>query len=264
MFSCSLNYYVVARAPTTLTAVYKSDTRVLVKWTSGAGQNTEGYKYVLHYQSERESSKRTFNREQPFLLHNLKIGSDYRFSILAVAHLPSTLTGPVAPGMYTEVRIPLSLRSYLSIVVEQPRVAVSGSKSATVGSSNTLTCRVTLPSGVELRDSTTPTIQWTGPAVSDVGPIQSNNGDYISILQLNPILESHEGTYTCIASYTLNRMSSESVEAQTTISVMGEFNKSQNHTYNCSINTHEHVNIIQAKIFLVMCRTHCPSCKYKR
>lgn len=216
-------------APTTLTAVYKSDTSVLVQWTSGEGQNTEGYSYVLYYHSEGESSNRTFNREQPFLLHYLKKGSNYSFSILAVEQLPSTLTGPVTPGMYTEIHIPIVNLSLYIIVVEQPRVVVSGSESATVGSSNTLTCRVTLPSGVELGDSTTPTIQWTGPAVSNVGPIQSSDGDYISILQLNPILESHEGTYTCRASYTLNHISSDSVEAQKTISVMGELNRSQNH-----------------------------------
>lgn len=78
-----------------------------------------------------------------------------------------------------------------------------------VGTSFTLGCRVTIPSGV----TTEPQLAWLSPE----GNIMSSNG-YITvgnqpvignpsrlttyIIQFNPLVVSHAGTYTCLVNLT--------------------------------------------------------------
>ena len=87
-----------------------------------------------------------------------------------------------------------------------PTVDVEGSGSATVGSSYTLTCTVTLPTGVAV----TPDVQWAGPGLSGdtTGTVTESGGTYTSELPLNPLSPSHGGDYTCTATYTVGGQTS--------------------------------------------------------
>ena len=87
-----------------------------------------------------------------------------------------------------------------------PTVAVAGSGSATVGSSYTLTCTVTLPTGVAV----TPDVQWAGPGLSGntTWTVTGSGGTYTSELPLNPLSPSHGGDYTCTATYTVGGQTS--------------------------------------------------------
>ena len=79
---------------------------------------------------------------------------------------------------------------------------MSGEGSGVTGTSYTLTCRVSLPSGVE-PDSLD--IQWLGLPTPQ--PVNISTGVYISNVTLNPLLPNNTG-YTCTASYTINGVSS--------------------------------------------------------
>ena len=79
---------------------------------------------------------------------------------------------------------------------------MSGEGSGVTGTSYTLTCRVSLPSGVE-PDSLD--IQWLGLPTPQ--PVMISTGVYISNVTLNSLLPNNNG-YTCTASYTINGVSS--------------------------------------------------------
>ena len=112
-------------------------------------------------------------------------------------------------------RVPL----YISVVVAPEAVTVSGARSGVAGALHTLTCTVILPRGVEL--SHPPNIQWQGlDTPSPVRPVKRNNRDYISTL--NVTLDTVRTVYTCIASYTLNGVSSQTVEDSISISITSE------------------------------------------
>ena len=91
---------------------------------------------------------------------------------------------------------------------------VSGEGSGVVGTSYTLTCRVSLPSGVE-PDSLD--IQWLG-LPQQPQPVMTTAGVYISNVTLNPLLPNSLESYTCTASYMANGVSSRLVQATINIS----------------------------------------------
>ena len=96
-------------------------------------------------------------------------------------------------------------------------MAVAGSGSATVGSSYTLTCTVTLPTGVAV----TPDVQWEGPGLSGdtTGTVTGSGGTYTSELSLNPLSPSHGGNYTCTATFTVDGQTSPEGRNTTTVTV---------------------------------------------
>ena len=96
----------------------------------------------------------------------------------------------------------LLLQVFTVLYSESPEVVVSGEGSGVTGTSYTLTCRVSLPSGVE-PDSLD--IQWLGLPTPQ--PVMISTGVYISNVTLNPLLPNNTG-YTCTASYTINGVSS--------------------------------------------------------
>ena len=79
-------------------------------------------------------------------------------------------------------------------------MTVTASGSAMAGSSLTLTCTVTLPTGV----SETPTVQWEGPGLSATGSVGGSGNNYTSQQTLDPLTLSQTGDYTCIATYTVD------------------------------------------------------------
>ena len=79
-------------------------------------------------------------------------------------------------------------------------MAVTASGSAMAGSSLTLTCTVTLPTGV----SETPTVQWEGPGLSTAGSVGGSGSTYTSQQTLDPLTLSQAGDYTCTANYSVN------------------------------------------------------------
>ena len=84
------------------------------------------------------------------------------------------------------------------------------------GTSYTLSCRVSLPSGVE-PDSLD--IQWLRLSTPEL--VMINIGVYTSTVTLDP-LPPTTTDYTCRASYTVNGVSSEEVEESLTINVVGK------------------------------------------
>ena len=95
-------------------------------------------------------------------------------------------------------------------------MVVSGEGSGVVGTSYTLSCRVSLPSGVE-PDSLD--IQWLG--LSTPEPVMISTGVYISTVTLDS-LPPTTTDYTCRASYTENGVSSGVVEESLTIDVVSK------------------------------------------
>ena len=77
-------------------------------------------------------------------------------------------------------------------------VCITSEENPTLGQQYTLTCNVTVASGV----TGTPIVQWVGPGNST--PI-ANDGDFTVsstspyILTINPLRQSHAGEYTCQA-----------------------------------------------------------------
>ena len=77
-------------------------------------------------------------------------------------------------------------------------MSITSEENPTLGQSYTLTCNVTLASGV----TGTPTVQWMGPDSS--APIVTGGDFTVSstppyTLTINPLLQSHAGQYTCRA-----------------------------------------------------------------
>ena len=100
--------------------------------------------------------------------------------------------------------------------VAQPVVVVSGEGPGVAGTSYTLSCRVSLPSGVE-PDSLD--IQWLG--LSTPEPVMISTGVYISTVTLDP-LPPTTTDYTCKASYTENGVPSGIVQESLTINVVSK------------------------------------------
>ena len=77
-------------------------------------------------------------------------------------------------------------------------VSVTAGGNPTLGQSYTLTCDVSVTSGV----TGTPTVQWVGPGSS--APIAAGGDFTVSstspyTLTINPLRQSHAGQYTCRA-----------------------------------------------------------------
>ena len=93
----------------------------------------------------------------------------------------------------------------ITVIAESPEVVVSGEGSGVAGTSYTLTCTVSLSSGVAVPDSID--IQWLGlppPQIEMPSP-----GVYIATLD---IMLQKPTRYTCTASYTVNGVSSKLVQ----------------------------------------------------
>ena len=110
---------------------------------------------------------------------------------------------------------------YLSIsitVLPPPVVSVLREGSNAAGTSYILICIVSIPGRVEF--SQPPSIQWLGLDTPPPSPLMQNDRIYISTLTvaLNPA----STVYTCIASYTLNGVSSLTVNDSISISVISE------------------------------------------
>ena len=111
-------------------------------------------------------------------------------------------------------------------VVEVPEVTLSGSGSREAGTSYTLTCTVTPPTGVQFDRSFPPNVQWLGPdttILTPTGPSQISSGVYVSNITLNPLQETYSGQYSCSASYSLGGISSEVVADEMTVIITCKF-----------------------------------------
>ena len=160
-----------------------------------------------------------------YLLTGLPIGEVHSISIVAVRHLPSDVVGPVDPGMCRH-NLPIPITCMFTTVVEAPEVTLSGSGSRVAGTSYTLTCTVTPPTGVQFDSSFPPNVQWSGfdtIHLTPTNPSQISGGAYVSTVTLNPLQETHSGQYSCRANYSLGGISSEVVADQTSITVTCKF-----------------------------------------
>ena len=95
--------FIAADTPTQLTAIYKSTTSILLKWTyASSTQNTTGYRYVVYYEYAGDSVRHNVSVSSgvnTYLLTGLPTGGVHSISIVAVRHLPGNVVGPVDPGM---------------------------------------------------------------------------------------------------------------------------------------------------------------------
>ena len=81
---------------------------------------------------------------------------------------------------------------FLSLYFTEPITISLTSSTIMAGNSVTLTCSVTLPTGM------TPSFQWEVPG--EVTPTPANNGELISsIITISEIKTSQAGQYTCTA-----------------------------------------------------------------
>ena len=129
-----------------------------------------------------------------YLLTGLPIGEVHSISIVAMRQLPSDVVGPVDPGLCSHnLSTPMILSCMFTAVVEPPQVTLSGSGSRVAGTSYTLTCTVTPPTGVQFDSSFPPNIQWLGPdttLLTPTNPSQISSGVYVSNITLNPLQET--------------------------------------------------------------------------
>ena len=104
-------------------------------------------------------------------------------------------------------------------VVEAPVVVVSGEGSGEVGTSYTLTCRVTLPLGVA---EVSPSIQWKRPNMPYTPasiPDSTSSRQFNATLELNTLQSTDAGEYICQASYSLGGYTSPLVKDSLTLEV---------------------------------------------
>ena len=91
--------------------------------------------------------------------------------------------------------------------VEPPVVSVSETGSRVVSTPYTLTCRVTLPSGVHVELESI-NMQWLKPKVnnSTLTPpkVYKSDGSYTVNLTFDHLKEGDRGNYTCRANYSLS------------------------------------------------------------
>ena len=170
-------------------------------------------RYFVYYQSGGVAQNLSFSltRDQrSYVMMDLPLEPITNICMVAIiksnvfTYLPSTTERPISSSMLNILLISVLhvLAIFITVVAESPEVVVSGEGSGVTGTSYTLTCRVSLPSGVE-PDSLD--IQWLGLPTPQ--PVMISTGVYISNVTLNPLLPNDTG-YTCTASYTINGVSS--------------------------------------------------------
>ena len=185
---------------------------------------------MIYCQSEGDSGNVSVSsgETRTHLLTGLQSGVDYIISIVAVIQIPSPVSGPITASVslsdiFTFTKFHATIKFSIHLVIEPPEVDVTGFGSSMPGTSYTLICSVTLPSGVQLEDPATPTIQWLGPDTSTltpVGPTVISDGVYTSTVILFPLLETHTGQYVCEARYSLGGLMSPQVEDRENITVI--------------------------------------------
>ena len=108
----------------------------------------------------------------------------------------------------------------LYIGVLPPVVTVSEDGLRMVGTSYTLTCRVTLPSGVQAVFNL-----WHKRSASPDPPVihKERDDSYIATITLNPLQETDAGDYDCTASYAVNIFHSPLVTATINVIVLREY-----------------------------------------
>ena len=123
--------------------------------------------------------------------------------------------------------------------VEPPVVSVSETGSRVDKTPYTLTCRVTLPSGVHV-ESESINIQWlisTKVKNSTLTPsiVYNSDGSYTVNLTFNHLKEGDNGNYTCRANYSLSIFLSPVVSSN--VSTLNVIPKSK--YTSCSVNVHD-------------------------
>ena len=171
-------------------------------------------RYFVYYQSGGLACNVSFSltRDQrSYVMMDLPLEPITNIHMVAITksnkkfmYLPSTTGRTISSSMLNIVLSSVLhfLPFFITVVAESPEVVVSGEGSGMTGTSYTLTCRVSLPSGVE-PDSLD--IQWLGLPTPQ--PVNISTGVYISNITLNPLLPNNTG-YTCTARYIINGVSS--------------------------------------------------------
>ena len=184
-------------------------------------------RYFVYYQSGGLAHNVSFlltRDERSYVMMNLPLEPITNIHMVVLTksniflYLPSVMGRPIFSSMLNIVLSSVLhfLAIFIAVVAESPEVVVLGEGSGVTGTSYTLTCRVSLPSGVE-PDSLD--IQWLGLPTPQ--PVMSSTGVYISNVTLNPLLPNNTG-YTCTASYTINGVSSRLAQATINISELAK------------------------------------------
>ena len=162
--------------------------------------------YTIYYQQQDGGPKEAGQHDTSITIPGLIVGATYSISIVAKSStLPSTTTtGPSATiGTFHQ-----TLCHYLSTllyimcafpdITEPATISLTPSSPAIMaGDSVTLTCSISLPSGL----TDTPVFQWEGPGVTPTPADPTSSGGVVSsILTLTSVSTSEAGLYSCTAS----------------------------------------------------------------
>ena len=214
-----------------LTVSYQSITSVLLEWifVHKRGLATSN---IVYYQSGNVSYNASFMTiQESGTSYHLALPPEGIHSISLVAmnqaegnivYLPSLVAGPVDPGRLFTILL-LLVPHLFATGIATPVMSVSGGGSGVVGTSYSLTCRVSLPSGV---DPDSLDVQWVGLPTPQ--PVMISAGVYISNVNVTLNLPPPTTTlYTCRASYTKNGVSSRIVEDSISIDGVSKSASSQ-------------------------------------
>ena len=179
---------------------------LLVTWTPSQGPDVTGY--TIYYQKQDggpSGSVKAGQSDTSITIPGLIVGATYSISIVANSStLPSTVTtGPSATigtfhqtlCHYTLCNGPKYTTCTFPDITEPATISLTPSSPTVVaGDSVTLTCSISLPSGV----TGTPVFEWEGPGVTD--DPTSSGGVVSSILTLTSVSTSEAELYSCTAS----------------------------------------------------------------
>ena len=164
--------------------------------------------YTIYYQQQDGGPSGSVEAGQyntSITIPGLIVGATYSISIVAKSStLPSTVTtghratiGTFHQTLchYTLCNGPKYTTCTFADITEPATISLTpSSPTVMAGDSVTLTCSLSLPSGV----TDTPVFQWEGPGVTD--DPTSSGGVVSSILTLTSVSTSEAGLYSCIAS----------------------------------------------------------------
>ena len=173
--------------------------------------------YTIYYQQQDggpSGSVEAGQYDTSITIPGLIVGVTYSISIVANSStLPSTVTtglsatiGILVHMIHTMIHLSPTEPATISLAPSSPAVIA--------GDSVTLTCSLSLPSGV----TGTPVFQWEGPGVT--ADPTSSGGAVFSILTLTNVSTSEAGLYSCTASLRGNISTNTTITVQSKVSTI--------------------------------------------
>ena len=178
--------------------------------------------YIIYYQQDggQRLSENAGATDTSATITGLIAGATYSITMVTTSStLPSTETTARTVTIGNKVLILLENGFHVHAFSpqEQATISLTSSPSSTImaGDNVTLTCSVTLPTGV----TGTPGLKWVGPGVTRTPADPTTSGQMTSSdLTLSDIATSQAGQHTCTAT-----LSGSSVSSVTNVTVQSKF-----------------------------------------